>query len=141
MEREQSELVTFAAILDRQSSLIERNLDSNKVQGNSDLQRGMFDPNSLKILLEYGLDKQLSINRERQALTERLVDIENSIEETKRRISFLSNRNNHRFRVQASLRNETKMPGKFRLTYFVRHCNWEPAMNFATIPTIRVFDY
>jgi uncharacterized protein (TIGR02231 family) len=127
LEREQSDLVATATRLDRQSSLIERALDVNKVHGNSDSQRVVFDATPLKSLLEFGLDKQSTLSLERQKSTQQLIDIEHSIEEAKRRIAYLTNRSNHRFRVQGTLSNKTKGPGKLQLTYFVKHCSWEPA--------------
>lgn len=126
LEREQSQLQASVTVADRQLSLIERTLEYSKVQGASDLQRGVLDAQSLKSMLEFGMDKQSALIRENHTSANRLLDIDKSIENAKQQISHLSYRNNHRFDVQATVRNETKLPGKVQLVYFVKQCSWEP---------------
>jgi uncharacterized protein (TIGR02231 family) len=127
LEREQLELQASVTVIDRQLTLIDRTLDFSKLQGTSDLQRGALDTQSLKSMLEFGMDKQSKLSHEKHKSTERLLEIDKTLLNVRQRISHLEYRSNHRFDVLATLRNETKLPGKVKLTYFVKHCSWEPA--------------
>ncbi|MCU0711590.1 MAG: mucoidy inhibitor MuiA family protein [Pirellula sp.] len=126
LEQEQLELEASVTVIDQQIALIDRAVDLSKAPVANDSQRVSIDGQSLKSILEFSLDKQSTLSQEKQKHARRLAEIETLVGSIDDQIRELGYPGSHQFEVQATIRNETKLPQKIQLNYFVKNSNWSP---------------
>ncbi|XZE21937.1 DUF4139 domain-containing protein [Pirellulaceae bacterium SH449] len=123
---EKEALHVQVSVMEKQLLFLDRTLDYGRLQGASDLHRGSLDTKALTGILDYGLNKQVSLSNEKEKAVQRLREVDESITRLAKKIQAEQQRNSERYELQVRVRNNTASDGKVRISYFVGGCYWEP---------------